>query len=321
MLRILKNHEGKVRQTTFDEIKSLDVDWIDCYKPDEKELALLVKKTKLPINRLRVYLHDDGRPHVLEMKNFSLVVFAAPIIKDNTIKRTIVSIFLFGSNNILTLHNEKIDALERVEKHIKEGHLNLLDNPSHFLFALLDEITNDYFNLLERLQEDVDLLEEQIVKNPKITHTEQILNFKKNVIYVHKALTANREVIVNIEKGYLSRIEKGEIDKYRFIYNDIVQLIDMNETYRDVLTGALEIYLTTISNNFNHTVKRLTAWGSLILIPTLIASIYGMNFHDTASPFNMPELTWKYGYFFALGVMALSTLLLYFYFRKKDWIR
>ena len=77
---------------------------------------------------------------------------------------------MFGSNNILTLHNEKIDALERVEKHIKEGHLNLLDNPSHFLFALLDEITNDYFNLLERLQEDVDLLEEQIVKNPKITH-------------------------------------------------------------------------------------------------------------------------------------------------------
>jgi magnesium transporter len=138
---------------------------------------------------------------------------------------------------------------------------------------------------------------------------------------VHKALTANREVVVNIEKGYLSRIDKEEEAKYKFIYNDIVQLIDMNETYRDVLTGALEIYLTTISNNLNHTVKRLTAWGSLILIPTLIASIYGMNFHDTASPFNMPELQWKYGYFFALGLMALSTILLYFYFRKKDWIR
>ena len=141
------------------------------------------------------------------------------------------------------MHNEKIDALERVEKHIKEGHLNLLDNPSHFLFALLDEITNDYFNLLERLQEDVDLLEEQIVKNPKITHTEQILNFKKNVIYVHKALTANREVIVNIEKGYLSRIEKGEIESE--------DLEDKRPTFKQsiVPTAVLEAINKSLKNN------------------------------------------------------------------------
>ena len=149
-----------------------------------------------------MYLHDDARPHVLEMKNFSLVVFAAPIIKGRTIRKAIISIFLFGENNILTLHSEKIEALERVEKLVKAGTLQLLDKPSHFVCALLDEITNDYFYLLEKLQEDVDSLEEQIVKSPKNTHTEEILNFKKNVIYVHKALTANREVVVNIEKGY-----------------------------------------------------------------------------------------------------------------------
>ena len=86
------------------------------------------------------------------------------------------------------------------------------------------------------------------------------------------------------------------------------------------MTGALEILLTTISNNLNHTVKRLTAWGSLIMIPTLIASIYGMNFHDTASPFNMPELQWKYGYFFALGLMIVSAVALYYYFKRKGWL-
>ncbi len=320
MFQILQNHNGKVKHVTFNDIQSLDVDWIDCYNPDEKELALLAKKTKLPIERLETYLHDDARPHVLEMKHFSLIAFAAPVLVEGKIRKTIISIFLFGDNNILTLHKEKIDALDRVHQLVKEGNLNLLENPSHFLFSLLDEVVNDYFTLLERLQEDVDLLEEQIIQNPKVTHTELILNFKKNVIFVHKALTPNREVIVNIEKGYLSRINKDEIVKYRFIYNDIVQLIDMNETYREVLTGALEIYLTTISNNLNHTVKRLTAWGSLILIPTLIASIYGMNFHDPSSPYNMPELGWKYGYFYALALMVVSVVSLYYYFKKKQWV-
>ena len=184
----------------------------------------------------------------------------------------------------------------------------------------MTEVITDYFSILEQLHASVDQLEDEILNLPRFTQTREIRDFKRNILYVHRALTANREVIVSIEKQYLSRISKQEIKKYRFIYNDLVQLIDMNETYRDILTTAMELYLTNISNTLNNTVKRLTGWGGLILIPTLIASIYGMNFHDTASKYNMPELQWKFGYFFALGLIIGSTILLYYYFKKKDWL-
>lgn len=320
MFNVLQLHKGKIREVQVDHIKSLDVDWIDCSKPTDKELSFLVEKTGLPLDRLKGYLHDQARPHVLEMKNFSLIIFAAPFFKNGKVHMTTINIFLFGNNNILTLHNEKINALEKMRTMIKDGQTSLLDNPGHFVFNIMTEIVDEYFLVLEELHASVDLLEDNIINKPKITQTREIRDFKKNVLYVHRSLTANREVIVSIEKEYLSRISSKEIKKYRFIYNDLVQLIDMNETYRDILTNAMEIYLTNISNTLNNTVKRLTGWGGLVLIPTLIASIYGMNFHDTASKYNMPELQWKFGYFFALGLIIGSIILLYYYFKKKDWL-
>ncbi|MBI3033392.1 magnesium/cobalt transporter CorA [Candidatus Woesearchaeota archaeon] len=320
MFTILQNHKGKIKEVTVDNIKSLDTDWIDCYKPNDKELSLLVEKTGLPLTRLKSYLNDEARPHVVEMKNFSLIIFAVPFFQNNRVHIKNLNIFLFGSNNILTLHNEKLLPLQTINSLIKKDQPGLLDNPSHFVFNLMTEVVNDYFVILEQLHANVDNLEDEVLNQPKFTQTREIRDFKRNILYVHRGLTANREVIVSIEKEYLSRISKQEIKKYRFIYNDLVQLIDMNETYRDILTTAMELYLTNISNNLNNTVKRLTGWGGLILIPTLIASIYGMNFHDTASKYNMPELQWKFGYFFALGLIIGSIILLYYYFKKKDWL-
>jgi len=103
------------------------------------------------------------------------------------------------------------------------------------------------------------------------------------------------------------------------LYNDVTQLIDMEGTYRDILTGTLDIYLSSISNNLNQVMKTLTIVASFVLIPTLISGIYGMNF-SKASPYNMPELYWQYGYFFALGLMLFSIIFTYIFFRKKGWL-
>ena len=98
------------------------------------------------------------------------------------------------------------------------------------------------------------------------------------------------------------------------MYDDITQLIDMETTYRDILTGTLDIYMSAVSNNMNVVVKKMTAYGSLILVPTLISGIYGMNFR------HMPELGWGYGYYLALLMMLISVVILYYYFDKNDWI-
>lgn len=319
MIRILKNNNGVIEEGTFDSIRSLNVDWIDCQAPSDRDFELIAQKTKLPKERLKHYLDEDARPHVLETKDFSLIVFAAPVLKDNKVRKTTITLFLFGSNNILTLHPHHVEALTRIEHWLKQGNASILENPSRFIFNLLDEIITDYFTYIEHEEERIDALEKDVFLKPTKTDITRIFENKKNLIYIHRALVANREVIISIEKGYLSRISKSELSRYRFIYNDLVQLTDMGETYREVLTGVLEIYLSSISNNLNVVVKRLTGWGSLILIPTLIASIYGMNFHPT-SPFNMPELNWRYGYLFSIGLMAVAVIILYTYFKKKDWI-
>ena len=127
-------------------------------------------------------------------------------------------------------------------------------------------------------------------------------------------MAANREVIASIEKEYLTEIDKAGAKRFRTLYNDTVQLVDMSATYRDILTGTLDTYLSSVSNNLNQIMKTLTIGASFVLVPTLIASIYGMNFKF------MPELHWKYGYIFSIGIMALSVFATWLFFKRKNWI-
>ncbi|MCW4026371.1 MAG: magnesium and cobalt transport protein CorA, partial [Candidatus Bathyarchaeota archaeon] len=136
---------------------------------------------------------------------------------------------------------------------------------------------------------------------------------KKTLIYFHKALTANREVVTSIEKQYLKHISKKELKEFRILYNDIVQLIDTCDTQRDVTTGVIDIYLSSVSNLTNDVVKKLTVIASFVLVPTLISGIYGMNFRI------MPEIPWAYGYPFALGLMVFSVVAMWVYFKKAKW--
>lgn len=183
-----------------------------------------------------------------------------------------------------------------------------------FVCRLLDEILNSFFTVLDDIEENISRIEDIVFEKADRKTIKQIFKIKKTLIYSHKALTANREVITAIEKEYLLNISKKDIRLFRVLYNDVVQLIDMESTYRDVLTGTLDIYLSSVSNNLNVVIKKLTAMASFVLIPTLIASIYGMNFKF------MPELYWKYGYYVSLGLMIISIVGMYLYFRRKGWI-
>ena len=148
---------------------------------------------------------------------------------------------------------------------------------------------------------------------------QHIFSIKKTLIFFHRALTANREVISSIEKEYVANIDKKNIKRFRALYNDVAQLIDMEGTYREILTGTLDIHLSSTSNNLNQAMKTLTIVASFVLVPTLISGIYGMNFVNN-SPYNMPELYWQYGYFFALGLMLFSIIAVYIFFKKKKWL-
>lgn len=318
MLRIFEKKKGIFRKGSLNEIDSKNISWLNCYSPAEDELSRIAKKIRISEDRLLHFLDEDARPHLLNTREFSLIMIGILSIEEGRLRKDLVSIFLLPNNNILTLSRNEVAILKKFEELILKKQ-DIIRTPANFVYNLADEIITQSFTIIDELGEQINVIEDEVVKKPERGVVSRIFLLKREILLLHKTIVANREVITGIEKGYATRISGSDAANFRFLYNDLVQLIDMSETYRDIATGIIEIYLSTISNMLNNTIKKMTAWGSLILIPTLIASIYGMNF-QRVSEFNMPELYWAYGYPFALGLIAISVIFLYLYFKTKRWI-
>ena len=295
--------------------------WAHCINPTEKELNEISEKANIPLDDLKEVLDEEERPKVSDLDNYSLIIVRAPWVENEEVVTTPVSLFISkNKNNVITIALKELSSINKIIQLIETKKIDMYEKSmSFFTYRFLDEIFNSYFSILDTLEEKIDKIEDIVVEKPDKITIQDIFLLKKTLIFFHKALTANREVVAAIEKEYVVNIDKKNIKRFRSLYNDVTQLIDMEGTYRDILTGTLDIYLSSVSNNLSQVLKTLTIGASFILIPTLIASIYGMNF-DTNSLWNMPELAWKYGYFFALGLIALSMILTFVYFRKKGWM-
>ncbi len=321
MLKVYNFQKGAVTEASPKDLAAISVCWADCTAPSEEELKEISENTNITMDELNEALDQEERPKVSDLENYSLIIVRTPWNENGEISTLPIAIFVSKTkNNVITLTLQETRAIKRIKELLKINKVELYEKGvGFFTYTLIDEILSEYFTIIDRIEETIDEIEEEVVQKPGKKTIENIFAIKKTLIFFHRALTANREVISSIEKEYITQIDKKNIKRFRNLYNDAIQLIDTETTYRDILTGTLDIYLSSISNNLNQVVKTLTVITSFILMPTLIAGIYGMNF-DTSSHFNMPELLWKYGYFFALGLMVLSMLFMYWFFRRKGWI-
>jgi len=290
--------------------------WVDVYEPTKKELKRIADISKIPIADLKITLEEDQRPKVIDIEGpFSLIIFGTASFEKDEITTTPMFIYVSKKHNcVITVRNKETKSIKKLEKLIETKNSLFQKGSSYFVYRILDEILNIYFEVLDDIENRIDQIEDSVVKTPDIKIVEKIFETKKTLIYFTKTMGANREVITSVEKEYLSEIDKKRAKQFRTLYNDTVQLVDMSTTYRDILTGTLDTYLSSISNNLNKIMKKLTVGASFILIPTLIASIYGMNFRG------MPELYWKYGYIFSIVLMIVSISIMYIYFKIKKWI-
>ena len=320
MLRVFKFQKGGVKAGSLNDLGSSSKCWADCINPTPKELKEISERAKINLHILKETVDKEERPKVSDLENYSLIVVRTPWVEHDHIRTTPISIFISkNKNNVITITLKETHSIKRMQQLIKANKIDLHNGGlSFFVFRLLDEVLETYFYILDTLEEKIDKIEDKVVSEPHKVSVQNIFSVKKTLIFFHKALTANREVIASIEKEYVSHIDKKNVKRFRTLYDDVTQLIDTEGTYRDILTGTLDIYLTSVSNNLNQVMKTLTIGASFILIPTLISGIYGMNFAF------MPEvhtaLGLKYGYYFALGFMALSVLLSYWFFKRKGWL-
>jgi magnesium transporter len=222
---------------------------------------------------------------------------------------------LFGENWVLSFTESDRSLFAPVRERILNSKGRLRDQGADYLaYALLDVIVDQFFVVLEDLGDAIEFLDEELVQQPDPALLRQIHDFKRQMLYLHKSVWPVREVIGAFERCGSNFCSPGTRPYLRDAYDHIIQVIDTVETYRDLISGMLDIYLSSISYRLNEVMKVLTIISTLFIPLTFLVGVYGMNFE------NMPELHWQYGYFALWGVMVVVTLVMLRYFRARKWL-
>jgi len=225
-----------------------------------------------------------------------------------------VSIVL-GSNFVISFQESVGDVFDPVRERIRTGKGRLRKMGTDFLaYALIDSVVDNYFVVLEKLGENIEFVEEELVRDPGRRTLQEIHILKREMIYLRKSVWPLREVISRLERAESALIKESTGIFLRDVYDHTIQVVDTVETYRDMLSGMLDMYLSSVSNRMNEVMKILTIIATIFIPLTFIVGIYGMNFRY------MPELGWRWGYFAVLGLMAGIGVFMLIYFRRKKWL-
>jgi len=221
--------------------------------------------------------------------------------------------FFLGKNFLVTYHTVPIKSVLVTEEQAARGTMHIARAPDRVAYNLLDSIVDNYKPALDELALKIAELEQQALAEPTKDTLNEILRVKKEVVHLRQIIGPQREVIARFARGEFKQIRPHMVPYYKDVYDALFQISEMVQSYTDSLTGILQVYLNMSSNQTGEVVKLLTLITVITTPLMMIGTWYGMNFHD------MPELSWKHGYLVALGVVALSTGLTYWYFRRKKW--
>ncbi|MFH1856402.1 MAG: magnesium/cobalt transporter CorA [Candidatus Omnitrophota bacterium] len=221
---------------------------------------------------------------------------------------------IVGENFVISFQERTGDVFETVRERIRTAKGRIRQKGSDYLaYSLIDAVVDNYFSILEALGEKVEKIEETLIKRPSSQVLQTLQNLKRDAIFLRKAIWPLREAISALTRGESSVIKESTIIYLRNVYDHAVQVIDTVETFRDLISGLLDIYLSSLSNKMNEVMKVLTIFASIFIPLTFVAGIYGMNFKY------MPELEWRYGYFIVLGGMFVIGISLLIAFKRKKW--
>ncbi|MBY9001713.1 MAG: magnesium/cobalt transporter CorA [Candidatus Heimdallarchaeota archaeon] len=223
--------------------------------------------------------------------------------------------FLLYENKLITFLEEKSNIFNSIINRIQSefSRIRKLGN-DYLLHSLIDIIVDSYFTLLEIIGDKVSDIEEELVTNPDKNTLMQIQHAKHDIIQIRKIIFPIREVINAIIRGDSPIIKEATHIYFRDAYDHIIRIIETLESYRDMVSGLLDIYLSSISNRMNEVMKVLTIIATIFIPLTFIAGVYGMNF------LYMPELGWKYSYLVIWIIMLIVAIIMVIYFRRKKWI-
>lgn len=227
---------------------------------------------------------------------------------------------ILGKNFVLSFQETEGDVFNFVRERIRNSKGRIRKTGADYLtYVLLDAIVDHYFIILESIEENVDVIEEKLVTSPNPETLQTIHIMKREMVFLRKSIWPLREVINGLQRGESKLIQKSTGVYLRDMYDHIIQVMDTIETFRDMISGMLDIYMSSVSNKMNEVMKTLTIFAAIFIPLTFVAGVYGMNFNPDTSPFNMPELNFYLGYPMILFVMVTIGIIMLMYFRRKKW--
>ena len=259
--------------------------------------------------------NEHQRPKIEEFPGYYFIVLYEAQLAGPTDRLELRELNIFlGKNYLVTVHSRPIRAIDTATRLWHEW----LDQADHgaglVAYLLIDAIVDDYLPLLDLVSEHMDSLEDSIFGEWRAEVIEEIFGVKKKLLYLRRSITPLRDVF-NTMLRREQPIFPREIHIYfQDVYDHLIRVADTIDTLRDMLSSTMDAYLSVSGNRMNKIMKRLTSISTILMSVTLIAGIYGMNFTF------MPELTWRYGYVFALCSMVGVGLALYLYLKKAEWI-
>lgn len=309
-----------------DSIPYLDtasVSWVDVLGLGSEEVLRRVGKV---FNLHPLVLEDivnvPQRPKVEDYEDHVVIISQMVLVKENGTGFWVEQVSLIlGKHYLLTVQEEPSrDCFQPVRDRIRAGKGAIRkQGPDYLAYTLIDSIIDGFFPVLEAYGEQIEELEDEVVANPTRRTIERIYQIRRELLALRRAIWPQRDAINSIIRDG-SDLISPEVRVYlRDCYDHAVQVMDMVETYRELTSGLMDIYLSSVGNKMNEIMKLLTVISSIFIPLTFIAGVYGMNFSTEKSPLNMPELNWYWGYPACLGVMGAIAIGLIFFFWRRGW--
>jgi len=290
--------------------------WIDFSDIDDSDIDFLTSTFNIHPLTVEDFIMPNARPKIENFNDYLyLIMFSlqAPSNNAGKLKANELDCCL-GKNFLITYHEASVGPLASCKDKVRKQSPIVKNGSDMLLYSILDACIDSYFPVIQEFDARVDEMSDELFTDPSKETLKKIYNLKNSVMYLRRAIGPQADIINLVTRGDFTFIHPANHMYFRNIYDNLLRLNDLVGTSRDIITGAMEAYVSVVSNRLNEIMKTLTVIATIMMPLTLIASIYGMNFK------HMPELEHKMGYPFVITLMALITVTMLLYFKRRRWL-
>ena len=318
--------DGRLEREPYDaerarELLRTDADariWLDVSAPSEADFRTLAERFGLHELSMEDMRHRNQRPKVEVFPEYHFVVIR-PLTRGPDRELMVHELHaVIAERLLITLrYDPEYDLAEVLERWTRQGDAEQRAGPGFLLYVLMDEVVDTYLTLVEEFEDEADELEGLVFSEdggaPTVEVQQQLFHLKRDIVVFRRSVMPLRRVVDFFQEQ--PKVVTGPLAPYfRDLADHVVRCIELVDNVRDLMTALLEVRVAQVANRLNEVMKKLTSWAAIILLPTLVAGVYGMNFRY------MPELNWRYGYPMALALMVAGAGTLYLIFKRRDWL-